>query len=117
VTNHKVYGEDIAILAMAYWLTPLSLLLDTTRNVPAERLLQVITRLGRAVGQVGGGQVVDLDQRKARCFYRPNFIHNKTAALLEASVVCGGILQGHQKWICNDCLATLKIWAGVSNCR
>jgi len=49
---------------------------DTTRNVPAERLLQVITRLGRAVGAAGlvGGQVVDLEsERKARCFYRnPN---------------------------------------------
>jgi len=71
---------------------------DTTRNVPAERLLQVITRLGRAVGAAGlvSGQVVDLESEKARCFYRnPNFIHNhKTAALLEASVVCGGILAG-----------------------
>jgi len=42
---------------------------DTTRNVPAERLLQVITRgsSGRAAGLVGG-QVVDLESEESQMF-------------------------------------------------
>jgi geranylgeranyl diphosphate synthase type II len=100
LTNHKVYGEDVAILAgdglLAY---AFEFVADTTRNVPAERLLQVITRLGRAVGAAGlvGGQVVDLESegKPDVSIETLNFIHNhKTAALLEASVVCGGILAG-----------------------
>jgi geranylgeranyl diphosphate synthase type II len=100
LTNHKVYGEDIAILAgdglLAY---AFEFVAANTRNVPAERLLQVITRLGRAVGAAGlvGGQVVDLESEGKLdvSIETLNFIHNhKTAALLEACVVCGGILAG-----------------------
>jgi geranylgeranyl pyrophosphate synthase len=42
---------------------PLSLWLLNTKNVPAERVLQVISHLGHAVGATGlvGGQVVDLE--------------------------------------------------------
>jgi len=70
LTNHKVYGEYLAgdgLLAYAF-----EFVAANTRNVPAEQLLQVITRLGRAVGAAGlvGGQVVDRVRRRARCFYR-----------------------------------------------
>ncbi len=100
LTNHKVYGEDIAILAgdglLAY---AFEFVAANTRNVPAQQLLQVITRLARAVGAAGlvGGQVVDLESEGQSdvSMETLNFIHNhKTAALLEASVVCGGILAG-----------------------
>ena len=100
LTNHKVYGEDIAILAgdglLAY---AFEFVAANTRNVPAQQLLQVITRLARAVGAAGlvGGQVVDLESEGQPdvSMETLNFIHNhKTAALLEASVVCGGILAG-----------------------
>ncbi len=100
LTNHKVYGEDIAILAgdglLAY---AFEFVAANTSNVPAERVLQVIVKLGKAVGAAGlvGGQVVDLESEgKADVSLETlNFIHNhKTAALLEASVVCGGILAG-----------------------
>jgi geranylgeranyl diphosphate synthase type II len=100
LTNHKVYGENIAILAgdglLAY---AFELVTANTRDVPAERVLQVITRLGRAVGAAGlvGGQVVDLESEGQLnvSIETLNFIHNhKTAALLEACVVCGGILAG-----------------------
>ena len=100
LTNHKVYGEDVAILAgdglLAYAFEYAA---TQTQNVPPERLLKVIARLGRAVGAAGlvGGQVVDL-----ACEGQPdvsletlNFIHrHKTGALLEASVLCGAILAG-----------------------
>ncbi|PIG92702.1 geranylgeranyl diphosphate synthase CrtE [Gloeocapsopsis sp. IPPAS B-1203] len=100
LTNHKVYGEDIAILAgdglLAYAFEYVA---ASTENVPAQRVLQVISRLGRAVGAAGlvGGQVVDLESEgKADVSIDTlNFIHNhKTAALLEACVVCGAILAG-----------------------
>ena len=100
LTNHKVYGEDIAILAgdglLAY---AFEFVATNTQNVPAERLLQVIARLGRALGAAGlvGGQVVDLESEGQSnvSIETLNFIHtHKTAALLEACVVCGGILAG-----------------------
>ncbi|OKH27387.1 geranylgeranyl diphosphate synthase CrtE [Chroogloeocystis siderophila] len=100
LTNHKVYGEDIAILAgdglLAYAFEYVA---AKTKNVPAQRVLQVISRLGRAVGAAGlvGGQVVDLESEgKADVSIDTlNFIHNhKTAALLEACVACGAILAG-----------------------
>jgi geranylgeranyl diphosphate synthase, type II len=100
LTNHKVYGEDIAILAgdglLAYAFEHVA---EQTKDVPAERLLQVIARLGRAVGAAGlvGGQVVDLEceGRLDTTVETLHFIHtHKTGALLEACVVCGGILAG-----------------------
>lgn len=100
LTNHKVYGEDVAILAgdglLAY---AFEFIATQTQQVPPDRILQVVAKLGRAVGAAGlvGGQVVDLE-----CEGKPNvtletlnFIHrHKTGALLEASVLCGAILAG-----------------------
>ncbi len=101
LTNHKVYGEDVAILAgdglLAYAFEFVAT--QTPKNVPSDRVLQVIARLGKAMGAAGlvGGQVVDLESegKLDTTLETLNFIHNhKTAALLEASVVCGGILTG-----------------------
>ena len=100
LTNHKVYGENIAILAGDGLLAlAFEYVATHTQNVAAERVLQVIARLGRAVGAAGlvGGQVVDLES-EGKPDVSPEtlqFIHNhKTAALLEACVVSGGILAG-----------------------
>lgn len=100
LTNHKVYGEAMAILAgdglLAYAFEYIA---TQTQNVPAERVLQVIARLGRAVGAAGlvGGQVVDLESEGCSNIQEEtlNYIHtHKTGALLESCVVCGGILAG-----------------------
>ncbi|MDB9511044.1 polyprenyl synthetase family protein [Kamptonema animale CS-326] len=100
LTNHKVYGEDIAILAgdglLAY---AFEFIAAQTQNVPPQQVLQVVARLGRAVGAAGlvGGQVVDLDSEGVAEVSEEtlNFIHtHKTGALLEACVVCGAILAG-----------------------
>jgi geranylgeranyl diphosphate synthase type II len=100
LTNHKVYGDDVAILAgdglLAYAFEYVA---ANTQEVPASQVLQVIARLGRAVGAAGlvGGQIVDLEMEGKTdvSVETLNFIHNhKTAALLAASVVCGGILSG-----------------------
>lgn len=100
LTNHKVYGEDIAILAgdglLAY---AFEFIAAQTRQVPADRVLQVIAWVGRAVGAAGlvGGQVVDLESegKPDVSLETLNFIHrHKTGALLEASVVSGALLAG-----------------------
>lgn len=100
LTNHKVYGEDIAILAgdglLAYAFEYVA---ANTENVPAVRVLQVIARLGHTVGATGlvGGQVVDLESegKSDVSVETLHFIHtHKTGALLEACVVCGAILAG-----------------------
>ncbi|MDM9381879.1 polyprenyl synthetase family protein [Chlorogloeopsis sp. ULAP01] len=100
LTNHKVYGEDVAILAgdglLAYAFEYIA---ANTKNVPPERVLQVVAHLGRAVGAAGlvGGQVVDLESegKSDISLETLNFIHNhKTGALLKACIVCGGVLSG-----------------------
>ncbi|WP_138500406.1 geranylgeranyl diphosphate synthase CrtE [Nostoc sp. PA-18-2419] len=101
LTNHKVYGEDVAILA-GDGLLALAfehVAIKTPAHVPRDRVLQVIARLGRALGAAGlvGGQVVDLqcEGKSDISLETLNFIHeHKTAALLEACVVCGGIVSG-----------------------
>lgn len=100
LTNHKVFGEDIAILAgdglLAYAFEFVAV---KTQQVPAERLLKVVARLGHAVAATGlvGGQVVDLESEGVQetSLETLNFIHtHKTGALLEASVLSGALLAG-----------------------
>ncbi|KAI8465402.1 MAG: isoprenoid synthase domain-containing protein [Monoraphidium minutum] len=98
-TNHKVYGENMAILAGDAMLTyAFEHIARDTRGVPAERLLRVIAELGRASGADGlvGGQVVDIQSEgKEVGLDVLRYIHeHKTAALLEAAVVCGAIVGG-----------------------
>jgi len=99
LTNHKVYGENIAILAGDGLLAYAFEYAAQTKNVPPERVVQVIIRLGRAVGAWGlvGGQTIDLESegKPDISVETLNFIHTrKTGALLEASVLSGAILAG-----------------------
>ena len=103
LTNHKVYGDDIAILAgdglLAYSFEYVA---SQTKNVPPQQILRVISQLGRATGAAGlvGGQVVDLESEGNPDISVDTltFIHtHKTGALLEACVVCGAILAGAQE--------------------
>jgi geranylgeranyl diphosphate synthase, type II len=97
-TNHKVYGDAVAILAgdglLAYSFEYVA---RETRNVPIDRVLEVICRLGRAMGDLVSGQVVDIESEgNANIPIETlTFIHNhKTSALLEAAVLTGAILGG-----------------------
>jgi len=62
------------------------------------RLPQVIIELGRAVGAEGltAGQVVDIksEDKEVGLDVLKYIHHHKTAALLEAAVVCGAIIGG-----------------------
>lgn len=100
LTNHKKYGEDIAILAgdglLAYAFEYIA---AQTQGVNPSSVLQVIAKLGHAVGATGlvGGQVVDLasEGNPDISLDTLNYIHtHKTGALLEACVVTGAILGG-----------------------
>lgn len=100
LTNHKVFGDDIAILAgdglLAYAFEYVAV---QTRDIPADRTLHVIARLGRAVGAAGlvGGQTIDLESegKPDISLETLRFIHtHKTGALLEACVTSGAILAG-----------------------
>ncbi|MGI0491977.1 geranylgeranyl diphosphate synthase CrtE [Alkalinema pantanalense CENA528] len=97
-TNHKVYGEAIAILAGDALLSyAFEYVAKETQGVPADRVLDVVMLLGRAFARLVDGQVVDLQSEgnAAIGLETLTFIHNnKTSALLEASVLSGAILAG-----------------------
>jgi len=100
LTNHKVYGEDVAILAGDALLTyAFELVAEKTQGADPQRILKVIAAMGRAVGGEGlvGGQIVDLSSEGNPdvTLETLTFIHNhKTAALLEVSVTSGALLAG-----------------------
>ncbi|MDZ8189486.1 MAG: polyprenyl synthetase family protein [Nostoc sp. ChiSLP02] len=100
LTNHKVYGENIAILAgdalLAY---AFEFLIVQTKQVPAEHLLQVVVKLSHTMAATGlvGGQVADLQSEGLQNIDLKtlDFIHtHKTGALLETSVLSGAMLTG-----------------------
>mmetsp|Transcript_96425 Transcript_96425/g.245025 ORF Transcript_96425/g.245025 Transcript_96425/m.245025 type:complete len:382 (-) Transcript_96425:64-1209(-) len=100
-TSHKVYGEDVAVLAGDALLSEsfTHVAKATPRSVPAERVLEVLRRLGESVGPVGlaGGQVMDLEceAKHTATIDELQWIHeHKTAALLEIAVVGGAVLAG-----------------------
>jgi geranylgeranyl diphosphate synthase, type II len=99
-TNHVLYGEDIAILAGdALLSTSFEHVATHTKGVPAERIIEVIRRLGTSVGAYGlaGGQVKDLEceNKDGVTLQDLEWIHmHKTAALLKVSVSAGAVLAG-----------------------
>ncbi|GFR52285.1 hypothetical protein Agub_g14819, partial [Astrephomene gubernaculifera] len=103
-TNHKVFGEDIAILSGDALLTfAFEHIARATKGASADRVLRVIMELGRAAGAEGlvAGQVVDIQSEDKEVGLEVlRYIHiHKTAALLEASVVCGAILGGAEEGV------------------
>ncbi len=94
-TNHKVFGEAIAILAGDSLLVYAFELLAKTGHPES------IATLARALGTKGmlGGQVVDIQSEgKKVSLETVNYIHNhKTAALIEASLMLGAQLAGAER--------------------
>ena len=98
LTNHKVFGDAIAILAGDSLLT-LAFEVLTQIEAPAERKARLITELAASSGTVGGmiaGQVFDLEgEGKAPDAQLLETIHRaKTGALLRASLRMGAIYAG-----------------------
>ncbi|RWR83546.1 geranylgeranyl pyrophosphate synthase, chloroplastic/chromoplastic-like protein [Cinnamomum micranthum f. kanehirae] len=100
-TNHKAFGEDVAVLAGDALLSlAFEHIAARTIDVPQDRVVRAIAELGSAVGSEGlvGGQIVDIaSEGQWVDFSVLEYIHlHKTAKLLEASVVCGAIVGGGQ---------------------
>lgn len=98
-TNHKVYGEAIAILAGDALLTEAFVIFsEPSPSITAEALLAAVRELSAASGMKGmvAGQVQDMLSENAEPDEEMlRFIHrHKTAALLSASVRIGAILSG-----------------------
>lgn len=100
-TNHKVFGEAVAILAGDALLTlAFDLLVDRkyTGTIPADRLLAITHEIARASGVSGmvGGQAGDIYfEGRDVDFATLEFIHiHKTGALIRAGVVTGGMVAG-----------------------
>jgi geranylgeranyl diphosphate synthase type II len=97
-TCHKVFGEAIAILAGDALQTQAYEVLSRL-SCPAEARVKIIEEIARGTGTVNGmigGQVVDLESEHAKPDAETlEYIHRaKTAALITASVVTGGIYSG-----------------------
>jgi len=97
-TCHKVFGEAIAILAGDALQTQAYEVLARVNCPPAARV-RIIEEIARGTGTVDGmigGQVVDLEAEHTRPDLKMlEYIHrSKTAALITASVVSGGLYAG-----------------------
>jgi geranylgeranyl diphosphate synthase type II len=97
-TCHKVFGEAIAILAGDALQTQAYETLARL-SCPAEARVRIIEEIARATGTVDGmigGQVVDLEAEHTKPDLKTlEYIHrSKTAALITASVVSGGLYAG-----------------------
>ncbi|OPY57543.1 MAG: Farnesyl diphosphate synthase [Pelotomaculum sp. PtaU1.Bin035] len=100
-TNHKIYGEAMAILAGDALLTMAFGLLAKCSNSRPEDVVKVIAEVAAAAGTSGmiGGQVVDTfsagEEINADTL---EYIHrNKTGALYRAAVRTGAILAGAEE--------------------
>lgn len=99
LTNHKVFGEGMAILAGDALLTyAFEILTNMDDGTHSRQIVQIIHEISKASGEAGmiGGQVVDiLSERKEPNLELLQYIHtHKTGALIVASVRVGAILGG-----------------------
>lgn len=99
-TTHKVYGEDMAILAgdallnYAYEIMSKQVL-ESDNPIQAAKAMNTIAVKAGIYGMVGGQTVDVLNEEKSKDLEIINFIHNlKTAALIEAAMMSGAILAG-----------------------
>jgi geranylgeranyl diphosphate synthase, type II len=101
LTNHRVFGEDMAVLAGDALLTEAFHLLarkETASHFPPEKILCTISEIARAAGIFGmvGGQVADIQaEGKAADPKTLEFIHrHKTGEMIRVSVITGALLGG-----------------------
>lgn len=103
LTNHKVYGEAMALLAGdALLALAFEWIASNVSSVPAADVVETIRLVARASGTWGmvGGQVVDMESEGQPVTQEGlAYIHaHKTGALLTASVLSGATLCGAAPW-------------------
>lgn len=112
LTNHKVYGEDIAILAgdallsASYEVMGKQMLLFLDDEDRLKRLTRALFELTKGTGVRGmvAGQVADVENEGKACSEEMlTFIHaNKTAAFIKSVTLAGGYLGGADEQLLSD---------------
>lgn len=96
-TNHKVYGEAVAVLAGDALLTAAFSQLAAAA-LPAERVVRAVDALSRCAGELGmvGGQVLDINAETRLCTEQEvyDIQSRKTGALISAACRLGVIAAG-----------------------
>lgn len=101
-TNHKVYGEAMAMLAGDALLTlAFELITENARTVAPGRVVEALRLISHASGTWGmvGGQVMDIESEGREVTPETlEYIHaHKTGALLTASALAGALLCGAEE--------------------
>lgn len=98
LTNHKVYGDGMAVLAGDALLTLAFEVLTRQQHTDAATLLRVVKEISTAAGMNGmvGGQVIDLESEGKHIDMETlRRMHmGKTGALFRAALRSGAILAG-----------------------
>lgn len=121
-TNHKVYGEAMAILTGDALLTEaFGFMASASSSLPADRVLKALSHVAFSVGAVGmvGGQVLDLAHSTAQGASKKGTLDElieiharKTGALICTSCVSGALLAGASQ---NDCEAIAGYGAALGS--
>jgi geranylgeranyl diphosphate synthase type II len=103
-TNHKVFGEALAVLAGDGLLTLAFNLMsspDLLKKIGPQKFQKVMNLISEAAGHLGmvGGQAVDIEMEGSEIdSVLVNYIHtHKTGALIAASASAGAIIGGGSK--------------------
>ena len=92
-TNHKVYGEAMAILAGDAMLTSAFAHIADAPCLSADAKIRAVSYLSRCAGETGmvGGQVLDILAEQRECTETEilNIQNRKTGALIKAACVLG----------------------------
>ena len=98
-TNHKVFGESMAILAgdsLMIWAFGYALSHLSEQEISHDLIIRAVRILAEASGPAGicGGQVLDTDpeSRGQEKDFVYKIARSKTAVLIRASLVCGAML-------------------------
>lgn len=104
-TNHKVFGEAVAVLAGDALLTYAFELIVTegARGIGGDRTIAILADLTGAIGTDGmvAGQVIDMESESTEGDEATvEYIHSrKTGALIASCARCGAISAGAGEWV------------------
>ena len=97
LTNHKVYGEAMAVLAGDALLTD-AFCVASTAPIPAEAKVEAMAILSECAGSLGmvGGQVLDIKAGERACTEAEilDIQSRKTGALIRAACAMGALAGG-----------------------
>ena len=112
-TNHKVFGETIALLAGDSLLTGAFEAAASNRAVSAETAMKAVAYLSGCAGRYGmvGGQIMDLEgEHKKLTLDELLKLHSlKTGALISAAAVMGALAAGVD--LTDPCMADVVTYA------